>query len=626
MRRAHGFRTRNVGTLRRLRVRAFGLCAAALVLPLGAGVLTAATGVQLATAAAGPSHVQAPSGVTVQRVDWLTDRRVALWINSPSMATPIQVQLLLARDWNKDSQAKFPALYMLDGLRATDKESGWTLDAKAESFYADKNVNVVLPIGGQSSFYSDWLNEANGKNYQWETFLTKELPPLLEKDWRTTDVRGVEGLSMGGTAAMALTARNPGFFKYAASYSGFLTTTSLGMPQAIQYAMSDAGGFNSADMWGPPSNPAWAAHDPYTIADKLKGVSLYVSSGSGMTGPFDQPTGIPGVSTNYAGMGLEILARLTSQNFATKLNKLGIPAQVNYRPSGTHSWPYWDFEMRQSWPQAAAALNVAADKPACNQGGAIGGVVAANTWLGDCLTGEYNVAGGVAQDFRFGRVFSNGKDAFPVAGAIGGSYQADGGAGGALGLPTSGELGAPDGRGRFQKFQNGFVYFTPQTGAHAIKGDILGEWAKQGYERGPLGYPVADEVKTPNKDGFVQGFEIGAMYSSKAGTNAVQGLIMGKYGQLGFEDGWLGFPKTSEIGVKDLGKFNEFEGGNIYWSPLSGAWAIRNGPMFDAWKSVGYENGKLGFPTGDEFPIQGGVQQNFQLGYITVKDGKGEVH
>ena len=622
MRRTHGIRT-----------RALGLCAAALVLPLSAGFVSAATGAQLATAGARPAaehppaHVQAPGGAAVQKVIWLTDRRVALWIDSPSMATPIQVQLLLARDWNKDTQAKFPALFMLDGLRATDKESGWTLDAKAESFFAEKNVNVVLPIGGQSSFYSDWLKQDNGKNYQWETFLTKELPPILEKDWRTNDVRGVEGLSMGGTAAMMLSARNPGFFKYAASYSGFLTTTTLGMPQAIQYAMTDAGGFDSGAMWGPPSNSAWAEHEPYSIADKLKGVSLYVSSGSGMTGPYDQPTGIPGVSTNFAGMGLEILARLTSQNFATKLNKLGIPAQVNYRPSGTHSWPYWDFEMRQSWPQAASALDTPADKPTCNAGGAIGGLVGANNWLGDCLTGEYNVAGGVAQDFRFGRVFASGKEIHAVAGAIGGAYQANGGPQGELGLPVGDELGAPDGRGRFQKFQNGFVYFTPQTGAHAVKGAILGQWGQQGYERGPLGYPVADEVKTPKKDGAVQAFEIGAMYWNKdTGANAVQGLIMGKYAQLGFENSWLGFPTSSEVGVKDFGKFNQFENGNIYWSPLSGAWAIRNGPMFDAWKSVGYENGKLGFPTGDEFPIAGGIQQNFQFGYITVKDGKGEVH
>ena len=44
-----------------------------------------------------------------------------------------------------------------------------------------------------------------------------------------------------GPANPSSSARNPGFVKYAASYSGFLTTTSLGMPQAIQYAMNDAG-------------------------------------------------------------------------------------------------------------------------------------------------------------------------------------------------------------------------------------------------------------------------------------------------------------------------------------------------------------------------------------------------
>src|SRR5690606_5281309 len=116
-------------------------------------------------------------------------------------------------------------------------------------------------------------------------------------------------------------------------------TTTLGMPQAIEFAMRDAGGFHADAMWGPPSNPEWAAHDPYLLADKLQNVSLYISSGSGTTGPFDQASGIPGVSTNYAGTGLEILSRLTSQNFVTKLGELKLPATVNYRASGTHSWP-----------------------------------------------------------------------------------------------------------------------------------------------------------------------------------------------------------------------------------------------------------------------------------------------
>lgn len=565
----------------------------------------------------------------VSKVEWITDRRVALWVDSPAMGAPFQVQILLARDWNAKPDATFPALYMLDGLRARDDESGWTIETDAASFYADKNVNVILPVGGQSSFYSDWLEPDNGKFYQLETFLTKELPSVLQNSMRTTDTRGVIGLSMGGTSAMFLAARNPGFFKFAGSFSGYLSTTSLGMPQALQFAMNDAGGYNVNKMWGAPSNPLWKEHDPYIQAENLKGTSLYISSGSGMTGPYDQPSGIPGVSTNYAGMGLEILSRLTSQSFATKLNQLGIPAQVNYRPSGTHSWPYWQFEMHQAWPQVANALGVDAAAPACGLGGDIGAMANANPWLGGCVTGEYSVAGGIAQDFRNGRIFwSSGSGAQVVTGMIGGEYQAMGGPSGPLGLPTTSEFGTPDGRGRGNHFQAGSIYWTPTTGAHSVRGAIRDLWASQGWETGPLGYPVGEEINTPNKDGAVQGFEIGAIYwSPTTGANGVQGLIMGKYGEMGYENSWLGFPKSSEQGpLRDGGRFNVFENGNIYWSPLSGAWAVKNGAIFDAWGSQGWEGGRLGYPVGDERPIAGGAQQDFQFGNITLINGKAEIH
>ncbi|MGV9674505.1 alpha/beta hydrolase-fold protein [Nocardia sp. NPDC003482] len=593
--------------------------AAAIVLPWAAGLS--------APAAAQPVvRPVAVAGATVQRAVWLTDRRVSLWIDSPSMAgAPIQVQLLLARDWNLRPDARFPVMFMLDGLRAQDDESGWTKDAGAADFYADKNVTVVLPIGGQSSFYSDWVQPDNGKNYKWETFLTKELPPLLESQWRATDVRGVTGLSMGGTAAMFLAGRNPGWVRYAASYSGMLTTTTLGMPQAIMFAMRDAGGFDADAMWGPPTSPEWEAHDPYALADKLKGVSLYVSAGSGTTGAHDRPSDIPGVSTNYAGMGLEILARLTSQNFVDKLNKLSIPVTVNFRPSGTHSWPYWDFEMRQAWPQAAGALGVEADAPPCHAGGAIDAAAQGNSWLGSCVTDEYPVAGGVAQDFHGGRVlWSAGTGAHPVGGMIGGAFTA---ATGAVGLPTDDEHGLPDGRGRYQTFQDGSVYFTPQTGAQVVRGAILAAWAREGYERGPGGYPTGPEQRTPQRDGVVQGFENGPIYfSATTGAHRVQGMILGKYAQLGFENSQLGFPVEDELPLRDGGSYSRFEGGNIYFSPLSGAWAVRGGPIMDAWAQQGYENGRLGYPISDEFAVPGGVQQNFQTGFVVITDGRPEIH
>ena len=146
-----------------------------------------------------------PAGVSVDRIEWITSRRVAVFINSPSMPQePIQVQILLARDWHSNPSAKFPEVWALDGLRARDDENGWTIETNIEQFYADKNVNVILPVGGESSFYSDWQRESNGKHYMWETFLTKELIPVLTNEFRSNGSRAVTGLSMGGTAAMNL--------------------------------------------------------------------------------------------------------------------------------------------------------------------------------------------------------------------------------------------------------------------------------------------------------------------------------------------------------------------------------------------------------------------------------------
>ncbi|MFZ2509527.1 MAG: alpha/beta hydrolase-fold protein, partial [Gordonia sp. (in: high G+C Gram-positive bacteria)] len=397
----------------------------------------------------------------VTKTFWYDSQRVALWVFSPAMKREIQVQLLLARDWWFDEKAKFPQLYTLDGLRAQEDQSGWILNTDIAGFYRDKNVNVVLPVGGESSFYTNWKEPDKGKNYQWETFLIHELPPLLENQWRSTDVRGIQGLSMGGSAAMMLAARNPGFYKFAASYSGILQLTSYGMPQAIQFALRDGGGYDSMKMFGPPSDRAWAEHDPYLLADQLRGTSLYISSGNGVVGQHDNPSDIPLLATNYSGVGLEVLARTTSQQFATKLNQLGIPAQAVYRASGTHTWPYWEFEMKQAWPQAASALGLAGDRVACKVGEAFKKAKQVRS-LGGCLTPQYAIPGGFAQDFRNGRLFTGPKGPKVVTGAIGGAYVSSFAR---LGLPTSDEVPTRDGKGRVQTFERGKITWSPSRGA-----------------------------------------------------------------------------------------------------------------------------------------------------------------
>jgi len=68
----------------------------------------------------------------------------------------------------------------------------------------------------------------------------------------------------------------------------------------------------------------------------------------------------------------------------------------------------------------------------------------------------------------------------------------------ALGKPVGEEQTLPDGRGRYRSYQNGAIYYTPQTGAHAVHGPIGDRWLGTGAERGELGYPTGDEINWPD--------------------------------------------------------------------------------------------------------------------------------
>ena len=98
-------------------------------------------------------------------------------------------------------------MYLLDGLRALDDASGWDINTAAFEWYYQSGLSLVMPVGGQSSFYSDWYQPAAGSNgtvtYKWETFLTQELPAWLATNKAITPINNaVVGLSMSGSAAL----------------------------------------------------------------------------------------------------------------------------------------------------------------------------------------------------------------------------------------------------------------------------------------------------------------------------------------------------------------------------------------------------------------------------------------
>jgi uncharacterized protein with LGFP repeats len=189
-----------------------------------------------------------------------------------------------------------------------------------------------------------------------------------------------------------------------------------------------------------------------------------------------------------------------------------------------------------------------------------------------------------------------------------------------LGYPITDETGTPDGIGRYNHFSNGgSIYWTNNTGAHAVYGNIRNTWANTGWENGPLGYPITDETGTPDGIGRYNHFSKGGSiyWTNNTGAHAVYGNIRNTWANTGWEGGPLGYPTTDETGTPDgIGRYNHFsKGGSIYWTNNTGAHAVY-GAIRGLWSSMGWEGSWLGFPTSDEYGVPEGRRNDFQGGYI----------
>ncbi|QXG77890.1 N-acetylmuramoyl-L-alanine amidase [Modestobacter sp. L9-4] len=186
---------------------------------------------------------------------------------------------------------------------------------------------------------------------------------------------------------------------------------------------------------------------------------------------------------------------------------------------------------------------------------------------------------------------------------------------GVLGFPTSEEAPAADG-GSFQTFQGGMVFWSPATGAHEVHGWVLDRWSALGRERGWLGYPVTDEVRTA--DGAHSSFVNGDVYSTaETGPVTIRGAISAQWRALGAGSSALGRPLTDEQPAGDgVGAFSSFAGGVLYWSPVTGAHAV-TGVLAQQWQARGGVGSRLGYPTAEVRALAGGGEQAaFQGGQL----------
>jgi diacylglycerol O-acyltransferase / trehalose O-mycolyltransferase len=308
-------------------------------------VIAAAVMLAAAVTVAGPAsqaNAFSREGLPVEQLD----------VPSPSMGRNIRVEF----------QHGGPhSVLLLDGLRAQDDFNGWDINTAAFEWFYQSGVSVVMPVGGQSSFYTDWYQPAKGSNgtltYKWETFLTRELPAWLAAN-KGQDPLGnaVVGLSMSGGAALTLAAWYPQQFFFAASLSGYLNP-SLGLwPTLIGLSMKDAGGYTAADMWGPPSDPAWKRNDPMLNINRLVAnrTALWIYCGNGAMSDLD--TGAD-FGANFSAQYLENITLSTNKEFQEKyLAAGGRNAVFNFPTNGTHSWGYWGAQLQAMKPDLVRIL------------------------------------------------------------------------------------------------------------------------------------------------------------------------------------------------------------------------------------------------------------------------------
>lgn len=299
-----------------------------------------------------------PTGSHLVSVERPGQREQVLHVYSAAMDREITLKVITAFD----RSAPRPTLYLLNGAGGGEDAATWHRQTDVVQFFADKNVNVVTPIGGAFSYYTDWKNDdpGLGRN-KWTTFMTAELPPIIDATLGTSGVNAIAGMSMSASSVLNMAIAAPDVYRAVASYSGCASTADPLGRQYVKLVLA-RGDADPRNMWGDENDPAWYENDALTQAERLRGKTLYISSSSGLPGPGDTMEAVGGKPYALAnqillGGAIEAATNQCTIALTNRLRALNIPATVEFRDTGTHSWGYWEDALHRSWPTLEAALN-----------------------------------------------------------------------------------------------------------------------------------------------------------------------------------------------------------------------------------------------------------------------------
>ena len=148
-------------------------------------------------------------------------------VYSESMKKNLKVAVTFPTSYQQ-GEKRYPTLYLLHG--GNGSFSDWltkvTERGLVNRMAEEYDIIIVNPGVGPISYYFD---SPLLDSVQYETYITAELIPEIDKKYRTLDQkesRAITGLSMGGHGAITLSAKHPELFAVAGSMSGVMNIDS----------------------------------------------------------------------------------------------------------------------------------------------------------------------------------------------------------------------------------------------------------------------------------------------------------------------------------------------------------------------------------------------------------------
>lgn len=286
-------------------------------------------------------------GATIVGQRWLTQRTLELTVSTPSFTEPVQVEVVLPTGYSADPSHRWPTTYYLNG---TNGDQTWFRTVYDGEVATASYPSIVVVPSGNAGYWSDWYNDGAGGHPRYETFVIRQLIPLVDANFRTDPrraQRAVIGESMGGYGATMLAARHPDLFTAVSSLSGAPDTNwpfgaaALTVSSAIDLSPPDS-------IYGPRATQEvrWRGHNPTDLAANLSSLDIQLYTGNGMLGEREANPASPAFCAVESGI-IEPETRSAHQ----RLVDLGIPHLFEVYDWGCHSPELIQQEIVDSLPR-----------------------------------------------------------------------------------------------------------------------------------------------------------------------------------------------------------------------------------------------------------------------------------